>query len=367
MRFFDPTNVYAEKNCVQNHKKELLALGSRALIITGHTSSKKNGSLDDVCSVLEEGGVPYTIFNEVEENPSVETVEKAAAVGKEAGADFVIGIGGGSPLDASKAAALLIANPEETGACFYAAKDLKALPIASVPTTCGTGSEVTGVSVLTRHDVGTKKSISYQIFPDLALIDGKYLLSARKGLLINTCVDALAHCTESRLHASANIYNHMFSDYALKLWGHLIPFLRSDQPLTEELAEKLMLTSTIAGMAIAQTGTAIPHALSYDVTYHHNVPHGKACGTFLAAYLRLFVKKDLPAAKDVLSLLGLSDADEFAALLKELLGTVTLPRKDVDLYITNIMNNAGKLATCPFTLTKEDIEAIYQESVIIEN
>ena len=73
MRFFDPTNTYAEKNCVKNHKKELLALGSRAFVITGHRSSKKNGSLDDVIAVLEEASVPYQIFNEIEENPSVST------------------------------------------------------------------------------------------------------------------------------------------------------------------------------------------------------------------------------------------------------------------------------------------------------
>ena len=82
----------------------------------------------------------------------------------------------------------------------------------------------------------------------------------------------------------------MFSNYALKLWGEIIPFLRSEDELTEELADKLMLTSTIAGMAIAQTGTSIPHALSYDVTYHNGVAHGKACGIFLAAYLRIYAK-----------------------------------------------------------------------------
>ena len=97
MRFFDPTNTYAEKNCVKNHKKELLALGSRAFVITGHSSSKKNGSLDDVIAVLEEASVPYQIFNEIEENPSVETVVRAAEIGKEFKADFVIGIGGGQP------------------------------------------------------------------------------------------------------------------------------------------------------------------------------------------------------------------------------------------------------------------------------
>lgn len=363
MRFFDPTNTFIEKNCVQNHKKELLALGSKAFIVTGHSSSKKNGSLDDVTAILEEGGIPYEIYNDIEENPSVETVEKAAAAGKEFGADFVIGIGGGSPLDASKAIALLIANPTETGDCFYVAKDLKALPIAAVPTTCGTGSEITPVSVLTRHDIQTKQSISYKLFPDLALVDGKYLLGAGKNLLVNTCVDALCHLTESFIHATSNVYNRMFSSYGLKLWRDLVPFLRSDERLTEDMAQQCMMTSTIAGMAIAQTGTSIPHALSYDVTYNKGVPHGKACGIFLAAYLRRYEKEFPEDVKEILSLLGFEDLDSFAAFLKEILGTVSLSAEEVSTFTDRILQNTKKLSTCPFILTKEDILAIYAQSV----
>ena len=350
MRFFDPTNTYAEKNCVKNHKKELLALGSRAFVITGHSSSKKNGSLDDVIAVLEEASVPYQIFNEIEENPSVETVVRAAEIGKEFKADFVIGIGGGSPLDASKAISLLIANPEETGDCFYVAKDLKTLPIAAVPTTCGTGSEVTPVSVLTRHDTQTKKSISYKIFPDIALIDGKYSLSASKNLLINTCVDALAHAAESRVSIQTNIYNQMFANYALKLWGDIVPFLRSDEEL----------------MAIAQTGTSIPHALSYDVTYHNGVAHGKACGIFLAAYLRVYAEQKPEDVEEILTLLGFKTLDDFASYLTEILGTVSLTQKEVTFYIDRMMENTSNQATCPFELTREDIEKIYRESIAVD-
>ena len=116
----------------------------------------------------------------------------------------------------------------------------------------------------------------------------------------------------------------MFSNYALKLWGEIIPFLRSEDELTEELADKLMLTSTIAGMAIAQTGTSIPHALSYDVTYHNGVAHGKACGIFLAAYLRIYAKHKPEDVDVILSLLGFETLDDFAAFLKEILGIVTL-------------------------------------------
>ncbi len=82
MQFFAPTRVYLEKDCVANHKNELLSYGSRAFIITGKHSSKANGSLDDVLSILDEASVPYLIYNDIEENPSVETVTKAAGIGK---------------------------------------------------------------------------------------------------------------------------------------------------------------------------------------------------------------------------------------------------------------------------------------------
>ena len=188
MRFYVPTDIYVEKNCVVNHARDLAALGKRAFIITGRHSAKANGSLNDVISVLEKEGIPYRIFDQVEENPSVETIVKAAETGKEFRGDFLIGIGGGSPLDAAKAIGLLMANPDKDESCLYQAQDLSHLPVAAIPTTCGTGSEATPVSVLTNHQMKVKKSIPYKIFPALALVDGKYLASAKKSLIVNTAV-----------------------------------------------------------------------------------------------------------------------------------------------------------------------------------
>ena len=119
MMLYMPTKVYQEKKCVENHSRELAALGTSALIVTGKHSSRINGSLEDVKNALERERIPYTVFDEVEENPSVETVKKAASLGLSAGADFVIGIGGGSPMDAAKAVALLIANPERDTDFLY--------------------------------------------------------------------------------------------------------------------------------------------------------------------------------------------------------------------------------------------------------
>ena len=367
MKFYNPVTAYVEKNCVWNHKDELCSVGARALIVTGRSSARKNGSLDDVTAALDAGQIAYEIFSEVEENPSVETVEKAAEAGKAFGADFVIGIGGGSPIDAAKAIAVLIANPEETGDCMRKkVKELSGLPLVAVPTTCGTGAEITPNAVLTYHDRGTKKSMPYSVFPKFAFIDGKYLVGAPKSLLVNTSVDALAHCVESYLHVKSNTYNRMFSGYGLRLWGNIKDIFLSDAPLSEEDAETLMLISTIAGMAISQTTTSLPHAMSYELTYNKGVPHGKACGVFLAAYLRQYGKEGKEAVTELLSLLGFDTVDAFGDFLKQILGPVSVTEEELTRFAAGLLANTSKLATYPYAVTAEDVDALFRESLIVE-
>ena len=149
MKLYMPTKVYSEKNCVENHSRELAALGTKAMVVTGKHSSRINGSLEDVTGALERERVPYVVFDDIEENPSVETVMRARALGIKEGADFVIGVGGGSPMDASKAIALMMANPEHDERLLYTKAQVSAqgpvypaFPVAEVPTTAGTGSAV---------------------------------------------------------------------------------------------------------------------------------------------------------------------------------------------------------------------------------
>ena len=105
MDFYMPTKVCQEKNAVKNHGAEIASFGKKALIVTGKSSSKKNHSLQDVIDVLNENATEYVVFDEVPQNPSVELIMKASEFGRNEGADFVIGIGGGSPMDSAKAIA----------------------------------------------------------------------------------------------------------------------------------------------------------------------------------------------------------------------------------------------------------------------
>ena len=120
------------------------------------------------------------------------------------------------------------------------------MPVAAVPTTAGTGSEVTPYAILTVHKWKTKKSISHRIFPDIALVDAKYLAYTDQRILISTAVDALAHLVEGRMNVKSDRYNQMLSEYGMKLWGKAKEALRRGQPAEEEY-ELLMEASTIAG------------------------------------------------------------------------------------------------------------------------
>lgn len=359
MKFYMPVKVYQEENCIWNHREELKKYGKKALIVTGKHSAAINGSLDDTKKALEEIGTAYVVFSEIEENPSMETAERAAELGKAEQVDFVIGIGGGSPLDASKAIALLIGNPKETKEVFYQKKELSAVPVVAVPTTAGTGSEVTPYAILTIHEKKTKKSISHLIFPEMALLDSKYLTFASESVIKNTYADVLGHLVESYLHAKSDSYNRMCSSYGMKIWGSV-----KEKVLSMELSGKdyelLSEASMTAGMAITHTGTSFPHGMSYSVTYEYQIPHGKAVGIFLPAFLLMY--EDKKAVDEVLGFLGFADIKEFSEYLEKLLGTVWISKEDRERFSAAFAADTARLSAYPFQTDKEKIEKIYQET-----
>ncbi len=352
MQLYMPTKVYSEKDCVKKHGKELSSLGKKAMIITGKNSSRKNGSLRDMEDVLRQQQISYIIFDEIEENPSVETIMKAREKGIQEKVDFVIGIGGGSPLDAAKAIALMIANPDETEAMLYEARELKYLPVVCVPTTCGTGSEVTPYSILTLHKKRTKQSISHRIFPVLALLDATYLASMPRDGLVNTCVDALAHLIESYLNTNSNELNRIYAREGLQMWQQFKEQLLKDK-VTEQEYEKMLHASMIAGMAITHTGTSLPHGLSYGVTYELGVPHGKAVGMFLGGFMEVY--RDKADAEEVLRLLDFEDVSTFRRYLGELLGVVEVEEALMQTNVKGLLANKAKLKNYPFEITEQEL------------
>lgn len=356
MQLYIPTQIYSEPDCVLNHAREICSYGKKALIVTGKRSAKANGSLKDITSVLKNGHIPYSIFDEIEENPSVETVMKARAFGLQEAVDFVIGVGGGSPLDAAKAIALMISNPEKTEEILYENISLPSLPVIAVPTTCGTGSEVTPYAILTLHNKRTKKSISHRVFPKLALLDMKYLKCLPCETLVNTAVDALAHLIESYLNTNSNELNRIYSSEGLRMFKKCKNCLL-ERTFSDVDYNSLLHMSMLGGMAIAHTGTSLPHGLSYAVTYELSVPHGKAVGIFLGKFMEYY--PDENAAHAVLRLMGFDCMDDFINCLKSLTGTVNVENALMENNISELMKNPAKLKNYPFPLSLEELRRYF--------
>lgn len=352
MELYMPTKMISGKDCVQEYGKELSSLGEKALIVTGRHSSKKNGSLSQVETVLKENGTDYLIFDDIEENPSIETIMKIRETYLYENVDFIIGIGGGSPMDAAKAIALMMANPDKGEEILYQKKELPYLPVAEIPTTAGTGSEVTPYAILTIHAKRTKQSISHRIYPKLALVDAGYLRFLGREYLISTAVDALAHLVESYLNTNSNDYNRIYSEKGLRVFSNVKEHLENGN-LNEEDYEGLMFASTLAGMAITHTGTSLPHALSYKVTYELGMSHGKAVGIHLGGYMECY--KDKNETEKVLELLGFDSTTELKAYLNRILGEVNLTDHLRLENAREVIANKGKLKNYPFPVSEEEL------------
>jgi len=356
MNFYMPAKVYSEENCVMNHAAELAALGTRALIVTGKSSARRCGAFADVTQALEKYGVSWVEFAEVEENPSVETIMRARKVGCKVEANFVIGIGGGSPMDAAKAVALMMRHPDEDWEYLYdKTAETSTVPIAEIPTTAGTGSEVTAVSVLTRHDKHVKGSIPHKIFANLALIDGKYVSAAPTRILANTTMDALCHLYESYIHSKATDYSRMCAEYGIKVWARSKDVILGRREATAEDYQNMMNASCMAGMAIAHTATSIPHALSYRLTYSAHMAHGKACGYFLAGYLR---EADPIDVGRILVLAGFTSIDALEDYYVTTCGRDEVPMEILEQTVEEVLGNEGKRKMPPFPVDEAVLRRI---------
>ena len=353
MFFYMPTKVYCENNCVRSHGSELASFGKKALIVTGRKSAFSNGSIADVDDALKENGVEMAVFNAVEENPSIETIMAGRDKGLEEGADFVIGIGGGSAMDAAKAIALMIRQKDAGPEYLYDSKAATdALPVVCIPTTCGTGSEVTAVSVLTRHSIRAKGSIPHKIFPKLALLDGKYLMTASHRIIADTSIDALCHMYESYLNTKATDCSRMCVDAGLKMWARSRSAVYAGGPYTLENCNNMLLASKFAGMAIAHTATTLPHGLSYPLTYETGMPHGKACGHFLPGYLR---EADPADVAYLLETAGFKNIDDLENYYRKTCGRDEVPGDILRKCVDAAMASPAKLAMTPFAVTEATV------------
>ena len=361
MMYYMPTKVIHEKNCIKKNGCLLKALGNKALIVTGRNSAKNNGSQEDVETALTANGQEFAVFDRIRSNPTLESVYEGAEEAKRFGADFVIGIGGGSPMDAAKAIALLAVQDISKDA-FFGAEIKKALPMAMVPTTAGTGSEVTQYSIITNDRKRTKTSISSPVlFPRLALLDGAYMDGLSKENTVNTAIDALSHLMEGYLSPRAGQATDALAQRGMKMIAKEFDNLASFT-LDSAARDTLLMASALGGMVIANTGTTAVHAMGYGLTYFKDVDHGRANGLLITSFLKFIYDQCRERVDEMMQAMSFSGLAEFGQAIDRLLGEKEkVTPEELEVY-TDIAKDSKNLRNCIAAVTRDDILNIYLAS-----
>lgn len=305
---------------------EAAKLGKKALLVSGRKFAKATGLLDKVRRALEREGAEVVEFAQVEPDPRFPTVEGGAEVCRAEGCDFVVAVGGGSAMDAAKAISVLATNDGRAADFVGVDKfDRDPLPLACVPTTAGTGSEVTRYSVLVDPETGLKRVIvSFRLLPKLAVLDPEVTLTLPRELTVSTGLDALCHAVEGLFSVNSSPLTDTLAIESVRtIWDALPKLVEALDDL--ELRTKMLYASLVAGYALNMTGTILAHGLGYTLTTDFGIPHGLASALMLPAVLERVAPSRPEKAQLLASALGV-DVGQIPGTLREFLGRLGAPR-----------------------------------------
>lgn len=380
--FYLPTKIHFGGGFIRKTGAVARNYGKKALVVTGRSSARKFGFLQIIKEELEKSSIEPVFFEEVEPNPSMNTVSKGALLFKEKKCELIVALGGGSSLDAAKAIGILATNPAPLSS--YIGKEKVKIPpppLIAIPTTSGTGSEVTPYAVITdpEADVKNQKKVisDHHIFPKEAIVDPELTLPMPEELTCDTAVDALSHAVESYISKRAFPLTESICLQAIALIGENLPRVL-ENPEDIEARENLMYSATLAGIALAQTGATILHAMGYPLTSSFGIPHGKVNGMLLPWFWEVSFKGNPEKFSTILKTLlkkvdgrKAEDAKESARLIKKFLQSSRIPEKiefkvsDATLrdFASFIAENKEKNAAGPKFLQVEEILNIYRKAL----
>ena len=261
---------------------EIQAGGYQKAFVCSDPDLVKFGVTAKVTDLLDEAGIPFSLYSEIKPNPTIQNVQDGVAAFKESGADVIVTIGGGSSMDTAKAIGVIITNPE-----FADVRSLEgvaetknhAVPTIAVPTTAGTAAEVTINYVIT--DVEKQRKfvcVDTNDIPEVAIIDPDMMSSMPKGLTAATGMDALTHAIEGYITKAAWEMTDMFHLEAIKL---ISKHLRDAVEGKPEGRKGMALAQYIAGMGFSNVGLGIDHAMAHTLSAYYDTPHGVACAMLL--------------------------------------------------------------------------------------
>ena len=330
-----------------------------------------------VTDVLDKAGIPYTIFSDVKPNPTVSNVNAGIKAFKEAGADMLVAIGGGSSMDTAKGIAIIIANPEYADVVSLegaVATKNKCVPIIAVPTTAGTAAEVTINYVVTDTEKKRKfVCVDPHDIPVVAVIDADMMSSMPKGLTASTGMDALTHAIEGYITKAAWEMTDMMHLKAIEI---ISKSLRGACEGTPEGREGMALGQYIAGMGFSNVGLGIVHSMAHALGAVYDTPHGVANAILLPTVMKYNAPETGEKYREIARAMGVKGVDEMSQeeyraaaveAVAQLSKDVGIPQdlkgivkeEDIDFLAQSAMDDACRPGN-PKDPTKEDIIALYK-------
>lgn len=379
--FYVPTMFFYGKNSLKEKGKDLLPrYGKRAYIVTSKfIQGRENLALKDAEELLNSLGIAYDVTEGVEENPPIHTIVDMTKKIRPFEPDFLIGIGGGSSIDSAKAISVMLEYPEENDTWEAATKILydgslphEALfsegkvPVFGVPTTAGTGAEVTAFAVLTNEETHVKQSMSHPVFCAAAFLDSRYIQNAPDLIIHTGAMDALAHGVESYVNKKGEPMNRAMAEIGFQLFAQVKDNMLN-HCLTEEDYERLAMMSNIMGMAFMRSGTTIPHGMGYALSTFKGVNHGLSCSVSLGEYLKCFQEQEnIDRVHRAVTLCGFRDVNEFADYMAEIIARdlhITVTEEEINEWSKDFFRQTWRLAKHPEELNEDIIRCIYLASL----
>lgn len=295
--------------------------GKKAYIVIGGSSVKNNGVLDRALAYLKEANIETAIFEGVEEDPSAETCFKGAEAFRDFQPDWIIGLGGCSAIDAAKMMWVFYEYPD---ADFDAMTKPFGVPVlrqkakfVAIPTTSGTGTEMTGLAVITDRNKGVKYPIvSYELTPDIAIVDGELCASMPQNVTANTGLDALTHCVEAYVSNIDDNYADALCKGGLELVFNNLK-TAVDEPNNLVARQNMHDASCMGGFAFTNVWLGIVHSLSHQVGALFGVPHGCSNAIFLPNVIR-YNSKVSTRFPELAKVIGKQTAEELAQAIEAL-------------------------------------------------
>lgn len=257
----------------------LSRMGVKKALVTSDKGLIKVGTTKMVTDVLDEMGFPYEIYSEIKPNPTVTNVKQGVDAFKASGADCIIAIGGGSSMDTAKGIGIVANNPEFSDIVSLegcAPTKNKSVPIIALPTTAGTGAEVTINYVIIDEERQAKMvCVDPNDIPAVAIVDPELMYSLPKGLTAATGMDALTHAIEGYITKGAWIMSDMYELQAIKMIAENLP-IAVDEPTNPVGREGMALAQYIAAQAFSNVGLGLVHGMAHPMGSLHDIPHGVA-------------------------------------------------------------------------------------------